>query len=380
MSPSQRMTNADAAWLHMDRPTNLMVVNGALWFDEPLDFERLRAVVASAWSSASRASTSGSSSRGRLGGPSWEDDPDFDLDLHLHHIALPAPGDRAALQELVADLRRRRSTAAKPLWDMYLVDGYGSGTAILTRMHHCIADGIALARVLLSLTDAQPEAGSARGAGAPRRRGQRSVGDLFAPARGARSAARRGRPHPRGGRARDPPSWRPRRRRATMPSRGEALLSGSDRARSCKGELGVAERVAWSDPIPLDDVKAVGHATGTTVNDVLVAAMAGALRSYLAERDSLVDEIHAWSRSTSARSTSRCRATSATGSGSCYLPVPVGVADPRRAPARRSTAVWPRSRTRPRARSPTACSARMGVTPAAVEQRLLDLFSAKARP
>lgn len=95
---------------------------------------------------------------GRLGGaPAWEDDPGFDLDLHVHRLGVPAPGDRGALQELVSDLVATPLDRSKPLWDIYLLEGYGSGCAVLVRMHHAIADGIPLGRVMLSLTDTDGE-------------------------------------------------------------------------------------------------------------------------------------------------------------------------------------------------------------------------------
>ena len=94
------------------------------------------------------------------------------------------------------------------------------------------------------------------------------------------------------------------------------LTMPADPPTALKGELGVARRVAWSRPIPLDDVKAIGHATGTTVNDVLLTAVTGALRRYLDGRDTHVDEIPRWSLSTCGRSISRCRPTSATASAS----------------------------------------------------------------
>jgi WS/DGAT/MGAT family acyltransferase len=144
----------------MDRPTNLMVVNSVLWFEEPLDLERARRVVRERLVERfPRFRQRVVEPSGVLGVPSWEDDPTFDLDRHLHHIALPAPGDRVALQELVGDLISAPLDRSKPLWDTYVVDGFGSGMALVTRMHHSIADGIALTRVLLSMTDEQPDAG-----------------------------------------------------------------------------------------------------------------------------------------------------------------------------------------------------------------------------
>src|SRR3954454_5067836 len=158
----ERMPSADAAWLRMDRRTNLMVINSVLLFDEPVDWARVREVVGERLVGRfprfrQRVVEAG----GPRGGAFWEDDPHFGLDLHLHHRALPAPGDRAALEELVADRMAEPLDRAKPLWSFYFIDGYGDGAAVYARMHHCIADGIALARVLLSLTDSDPDAGIA---------------------------------------------------------------------------------------------------------------------------------------------------------------------------------------------------------------------------
>ena len=89
----------------------------------------------------------------------WEDDRTSTRACTSTICALPEPGDRAALQELVGDLMAEPLDRNKPLWAIYMIDGYGEGAAVYVRMHHCIADGIALARVMLSLTDAAPDAG-----------------------------------------------------------------------------------------------------------------------------------------------------------------------------------------------------------------------------
>ena len=207
-STSQRMSHADAAWLHMDQPTNLMVITGVLWFDQPPDWDGVRENDhGTAWSSASPAFASGwwregPRSPGRIGRTTQE----FDLDLHLHRVALPAPGDRDALQAFVADLMASPLDRSKPLWQFQLVDGYGEGAALVGRIHHCIADGIALGRVLLSLTDESPDAGIAPPddeRASSGRRG-RPAGALLPPGRGRRAALR--------------PRWRTRRSRwASIP-------------------------------------------------------------------------------------------------------------------------------------------------------------------
>ena len=303
MASAHGMSSADAAWLHMDRPTNLMVITGALWFDEPVDWERVREVIAtrlgralSALSPAGR-SRAGSRSRARTGRttrlrprpappPRWP---------------CPRPATAPRCRSFVGDLMAPPLDRSRPLWHWYLVDGYGDGSAIVARMHHCIADGIALARVLLSLTDAPPDAGIAAGRRAEPRSGAGSaaVGALVRPAGalGSREALAGAVAHEAVEVARDPSELvdlaggGPRRRRGARPS----CSSRAPTRRPCsRASSGSPERVAWSEPIPLDEVKAVGHATGTTVNDVLLTAVAGALRSYLAARDSLVDELHAF--------------------------------------------------------------------------------------
>jgi hypothetical protein len=139
------MTSPDAAWLHMDRATNPMVINSVLWCDEPVDWERLRASfrerVVERFDRFRQRPVEGLAGLGAH----WEDVDDFDLELHFHHVALPAPGDRHALQELVSDRASVPLDRSRPLWEIYLIDGLGPGAAVLARMHHSIADGIALA-------------------------------------------------------------------------------------------------------------------------------------------------------------------------------------------------------------------------------------------
>jgi WS/DGAT/MGAT family acyltransferase len=363
----------------MDRPTNLMVITGTLWFDEPLAWDEVREVIATRLVERfPRFHQRISESRVPLRGPSWEDDPDFDLDLHLHHTALPAPGDRAALQELVADLTAQPLDRSRPLWHWYLVDGYGSGSAIVARMHHCIADGIALARVLLSLTDAEPDAGIEAEKVGESESGL--VGDLVRPARRVAAIGR-----DVGGAlthevvqvVRDPTELIDLAGAARDDAKAiaKALFSGPDASTVFKGELGVAEQVAWSDPIQLDDVKAVGYATGTTVNDVLLTAVAGALRSYLAERNSLVDELHAFVPFNLRPLDEPLPRHLGNHFGLVLLPVPVGIED------RRSRLGEVHRRMAEIKESPEGAIGYgllgvLGATPAAIEQRLLDLFSA----
>ena len=375
------MPNADAAWLHMDRPTNRMVINAVLWFDEPLDAERLREVLRERLVEPFPSFRRLAVERGALGGADWVDDDAFDLDRHLHRLGLPAPGDRAALQELVGDLASTPLDRDKPLWDAYVIDGYGTGSALLLRMHHCIADGIVLARVMLSLADgAAPLAdGASPGAESPpepgRRRGTLLPGPLAPLARTARSVSS-ALAH-EGVELLVHPQRVAEALAADAQAAAKLLLSPSDPATAIHGGLSPVARVAWSKPFPLDAVKTLAHAHGATVNDVLVAAVAGALRRHLGEPDPLAGEVHAMVPFNLRPLDEPLPAELGNRFGLVLLGLPTWIDDP----LERLHAVHARMAQIKSSREGAVAYgllAAMGVTPPAVENRLIDFFSAKA--
>ena len=188
---------------------------------------------------------------------------------------------------------------SRPLWQTYLVDGFGSGAAVINRMHHCIADGIALSRVMLSLTDGEPDAGVAPLPDelyGPRPPG--FVGALAGSA--ARTIAGAGRLGAtalrQGGDIMTSPSHAGRLAGAVGRDGATAmrlLLTPADAASAIKGDPGVSRRVAWTRQLSLARIKRVAHANDATVNDVLLAALSGGLRHYLQERGDSVHEIQA---------------------------------------------------------------------------------------
>jgi len=373
---AQRMSNADAAWLHMDRPTNLMVVNALLWFEEPVDVERVREILRSRLVEPfPRFRQLVTEPRLGVRVPSWEDDPRFDLDRHVHHLGVPAPGDKRALEELVSDLIVRPLDRGKPLWDMYLVEGFRGGMAMLSRTHHCIADGIALSRVLLSLTDTNPDAGIA-----PPRDGvgRGLLGSIAAPVKAGAQVAQAG-VHEGIEILTHPTSELP-----ALASRGTAdaatlaklLLTGSDAETVLSAKLSVSRRVTWSERMPLEGVRAIGHATGTTINDVLTAAMTGALRRYLLNRDSLVDEIRVMVPYNLRAPGEPLPRELGNRFGLVYLTLPVGIADP----ADRLAEVHRRMDAIKHSREgglSYAILEAVGRTPHQIEQSLLDVFAQK---
>jgi diacylglycerol O-acyltransferase / wax synthase len=283
---SERLSRIDTAWLRMEDPTNLMMVTGLLVFDQPLDFARLRQTIEQRLLCFDRFHQQVVDADGT---PHWRDDPHFTINAHLHRIALPAPHDQAALQDLVSTLMSTPLDLTKSPWQFHLIEQYGAGCVLLTRLHHCIADGIALMGVLLSLTDATaepqpahdtaparnsrtPYAGPIAAANATVRAAEKLLGQaietLLEPARLA-DAAQFG--------------------ASSAVALSRLLLMSPEPQTLFKGDLGVSKRAAWSAPIALDDVKAIGRAAGGTVNDVLLAAVTGALRRYLLGRGELVD-------------------------------------------------------------------------------------------
>jgi WS/DGAT/MGAT family acyltransferase len=265
----------DTIWLNMDRPDNLMVIESVMTLAGPVDWDRfadmLQRRIVDRYPVFSQRPVA---SRLPLGIPHWEDVADFDLREHLYRVELPAPGDDVALMDYMNQHVSLPLSRERPLWEMHLIDGYDGGSAVYSRLHHSLADGIALVRVLLSMTDANPgddldeplEEVHGRGLVAnalhlagvtgtalldvPNLLAPRHVADAMTLARQTTGIAAK-------------------------------LLFSRNPESPVKGHVAPEKRVVWAPPIPLSDVIEVAHRTGTTVNDVLVAALAGALSTYI---------------------------------------------------------------------------------------------------
>ncbi|MEJ2534967.1 MAG: wax ester/triacylglycerol synthase family O-acyltransferase, partial [Gammaproteobacteria bacterium] len=151
----ESISKVDTAWLRMEQPTNLMMITGVIVLDEGLDYERLLRTVEQRFLAFKRFR------QRAVDGPAgayWELDEDFDLRAHVRRVALPEPADRRELEILVSDLASMPLDHSRPLWQFHLVENYEDGPAMIVRIHHCIADGIALVQVFLSLTDDRPDA------------------------------------------------------------------------------------------------------------------------------------------------------------------------------------------------------------------------------
>jgi WS/DGAT/MGAT family acyltransferase len=284
----------------MEQRTNLMMVTGLFQLDGPLDVDDLRETL------RERVTDRFPRMRHRVregrAGACWARDPEFDVRTHVHRMALPRPGGPVALREVVSDLMSTPLDFAKPLWQCHLIEGAGRGTAVLMRLHHCIGDGLALGHLLLSMTDRVPWLERHPPPALPvRLTGQ--VGWLADHAGAAlasllRAGLQAGRLVEGGLEAIRHPGLAASIARSMAEEAGivfDLIRRPCDPSTPLRGPLGVAKRAAWSRPIPLDEVKRIGERAGATVNDVLLAAVAGGLRRYLSSRGTAPGglEIHA---------------------------------------------------------------------------------------
>ncbi len=362
MSATRRLSSADAAWLHMDRPTNLMVINSVLLFDEQLDWERLAGVVRTRLVERyPRFHQRVAEGRVALDGPHWQEDPDFDLARHLHRRGLPAPGDERALKSLAGDLASIALDRGKPLWDMYLIDGPGAGCAVIVRMHHCIADGIALAQVMLSLTDTarEPDVGAV----ANGRDGGARAWPLALFEEGLQALA-----HPR---------HAVEALLADAQALATLVFTPRDAPSVLKQGAGATRSVAWSRPLSLERIKAIAHAQGATVNDVLLAAVSGALRGYLTARGEEPREIRTLVPVNLRAPDQPIPRELGNRFGLVFLALPVDLS------SRRERLHELKRRMDEIKRSPQgpvsyAVLEAIGLTPLEIESRVIDIFTAKA--
>jgi diacylglycerol O-acyltransferase len=287
----ERLTGADAAWLHMDRPTNRMIVNMVCWFDEEPDWDELRAALQKRWVDVyprfRQVVREPAVPMGKVAVPEWVEVDDFDLDNHVVAADIDKPGDDAALHAYVERHIAKPLPEDQPLWQVHFLSGYRGGGAILLRASHALGDGTALMHALLALADDDPD------------KPEQGPSALVDPPVDEDTG-------PRG----NPTAWRFLSGYFDMLgefgrgqlSRGRDFVSQAltnlklipalqDRKTVLRAPLGVEKRVTWTSKVPLDAVRAGAKDAGATINDVLIAGIAGATGRYLREHGSEVAEI-----------------------------------------------------------------------------------------
>ena len=303
---SQSMSNADNFWLCMDDPTNLMMITAFMEFEERIDFKRLRATIESRISSFPRFRQKVVRPVTGMGMPTWEMDRNFDIRSHIHRVALPSPGSKAELQEMVSDMMAAPLDPHKPLWQVHLIENYGEGCVVLFRIHHCIADGIALVYVMLAAADSDPDAPWPEDL--PKKHKKMSSFDFPWPVAGLIRGGQKVKDTTRKFGLKMVEEFKDtvfdldrlmdlvKKSSHISADAGGVLaklaLMPPDPSTAFKGKLGTRKNAVWTDPIPLESVKKVGGAIhGATINDVLISTVTGAMRRYLKSRNYPVNEL-----------------------------------------------------------------------------------------
>ena len=294
---TERMDPVDVTWLRMDRPGNLMVIVGVLILAGPVDKPRLAETLARRMLSYPRFSKRVEQ---QATGYFWADDPTFNIAHHIKSERLPGKGGKAELQQLVSELAARPLDRARPLWEFHIVEDYEGGAAVVARIHHAVGDGIALVKVLLALTDERAKAPIAP---------SRTAGLAQAPAEAGNAWEQMLGTADRWvgtGMQLTGEAWKLWLGLALRPARavdylrqaggvagelGHLLFMAEDTPTRLKGVPLGDKRVAWAEPIPLPQVKAVCRVLGCSVNDMLLCAAAGAMRQYLQAKGDPVEGV-----------------------------------------------------------------------------------------
>ncbi|MDR7299093.1 WS/DGAT/MGAT family acyltransferase [Pelomonas aquatica] len=298
MGPSsERMSKVDTAWLRMDTEANLMMIVG-VWSIRPgITLAALRERVAERLLQYPRFRQKVVDDA--LLGAQWVADRDFDIARHvIAEVPLPLRGQSRdeVLRERVAELCAEPLDPAHPLWQMQLIEDMGDGSsALIARIHHCIADGIALIAVMLSITDD----GKAPPRRAPRAEAEdaheadwlldaflRPMTNMTVKAIGmtSKGVAKGVDIAMSGATPMDSSMEMARMGYQAVSDVAAFALMPDDSPTRLKGKPGARKTVAWDDSLALDEVKAVGKALGASINDVLLACAAGAIGRYLMDK------------------------------------------------------------------------------------------------
>ncbi len=286
----ERLSGLDASFLYLETPAQLMHVCGIVVVNpetmpEGYSFARMREALAQRV-----ADIPGFRRRLRnvplhLDHPVWVEDEDFDVDRHVHRVALPSPGGDQELAEICGHLAGIPLDRARPLWEMWVIEGLAGGkVAVFSKMHHATVDGVSGANMISHLCSLEPDAP------APEPTDQESAGrdpsELELVARGLLTNVTK----PLGVLKLVAPSTNLVAKTLERAREGTAMAAPFRAPRtSFNGTITGHRAVAFED-MSLEAVKEIKKATGTTVNDVVLAVSGGALRRYLDSRGELPEQ------------------------------------------------------------------------------------------
>jgi diacylglycerol O-acyltransferase len=373
------MDSIDAAWLHMDEPTNQMVITICTIFDQPLDLGQVRSAVERRLLPFARLRQRVTTVNGQ---PNWETVPQVSLGYHIRRVGVPGVGDEAGLLELIGDIMSTPLDPAQPLWQITLAERYGKGCAIIVRLHHCIGDGVAIGYMFDKLLDDMPQAAGPTTNGHSNDHKAHSftgaLGALEAAIEGLGTAVRKSEAvindglsvvtHPE--------------RVLDIAGRGVSAVSkialmNPDSLTTFKGTLSIEKRAAWTKPVPLAEIKALGKVLGGTLNDVMLTAAAGGMRRYLQANGESADHLTVRGLMPVNLLPPGSKPPSGNHFGMVYVELPVSIEDP----VERIAAVHKETmgiKSSPEAALGYGILNAMGVTPLNVEHAMVDLLCSRA--
>ncbi len=292
----ERLSGLDSTFLYLETPSLHMHVAMTMVFDPRTvpggyRFERVRDLIAARIKAEPVFRRRLVEVPFRLGHPVWVDDADFDIDYHVRRAAVPSPGGLRELGDLAGDIAGQQLDRSKPMWEIWVVEGVlGGRIALIAKMHHSTVDGVSGAALLSVLFDLEadpaerpppdPALVDERVPSGVELVASALVTGAIRPVEMALDVVRTG--------FRIFDVRRVRQRHDEHSSGPKAALPLSAPRTSFNAAISRRRRVAFS-AIRLDDVKRLKNAMGTTVNDVVLAVCAGALRRFLQDGDELPD-------------------------------------------------------------------------------------------
>jgi diacylglycerol O-acyltransferase len=290
MEGAQKLTPLDASFLHLETPRTHMHIGGVAVFEpSPLGtgralYEGLAKAIAPRLDLMPRYRQKLAFVPLSLDTPVWVDDPDFDMSNHLLRAALPKPGGDEELREFIGRVFSRQLDRRRPLWEIYIVEGLRDGRwALLTKSHHAMVDGISNLELATILLDVEPESGK-QPFGVSRWEARESPTGMGLLINSLRERVTRPVRVLNAARA---VAGQPGRLANALRDTASGLASMAEHMGVPKspinGRTGAARAFGYSR-FPLEDFRLIKRAFGGTINDIVLAAVAGGLRHFLVAR------------------------------------------------------------------------------------------------
>ena len=287
-----RLSGLDASFLYLESGAQLMHVCGLIVVDPATmpggyDFQTFKEQLSERVSGIAMFNRKLKFVPGRIDFPVWVTDDEFDIDRHVHRLAVPSPGGEREISEVAGHLAGIPLDRSRPLWEMHVLEGLANGRiAVFTKMHHASVDGVSGSNMISYLCSLEPEApplDTGEGSGNDH---QRAPSDLELVGRGVVSTVAK----PWRLAKLVAPTTRTLVETVSRARQGTAMAAPLTAPRtSFNGTITGHRSIAFTD-VSLDDIKAIKKAVpGATVNDVVLALSGGALRRYLQDRNELPD-------------------------------------------------------------------------------------------